>query len=98
MMIKVNIHKQVGLPDKKMVYSWEGRVLKITLLPQNITEVFDLSALRPGDEVYEIETENLPFSPLIRAKVLEDNTLVVDLVFWVDSFHEEIPETLILEE
>jgi len=97
-MIKVNIHKQVGPSAKKISYSWEGRILKSIISPQNIIETFDFSALSPGDEVFEIETENISFSPLICAKVLEDNTLIVDLIFWVDSFYEEIPESIILEE
>jgi hypothetical protein len=97
-MIEINFHKQVGLPGKEIEYSWDGRILTAKLIPDNITEVFDLSSLEPGDEIETTEVSNFPFPPLIAAKVLDDNTLVVDLLFWVDNFYVDIPERVFIEE
>jgi hypothetical protein len=51
-------------------------------------EVYDLSALQPGDEVVGVEPEALPFSPLVSARCLDDGTLEVVLLYWYDGGEE----------
>ena len=51
-------------------------------------EVYDLSALQPGDEVVGVEPEVFPFSPLISARCLKDGTLEVVLLRWYEGGEE----------
>jgi hypothetical protein len=94
-MIRVRYTPQVGLPGQTLHYSWTGRVLTATLTravdgqEEEIgEEVYDLSALQPGDEVVRVEPEVLPLSPLISARCLEDGTLEVVLLHWYDGCEE----------
>ncbi len=94
-MIRVRYIPQVGLPGQTLHYSWAGRVLTATLKrtlgereEEVGQEVYDLSALRPGDEVEGAEPEALPFSPLISARCLEDGTLEVELLYWYEGGEE----------
>jgi hypothetical protein len=95
-MIRVRYTPQVGLPGHTLRYSWAGRVLTATMMRttgerEEVVgrEVYDLSALQPGDEVGEVELESLPFSPLVSARCLEDGTLEVVLLYWYEGGGEE---------
>jgi hypothetical protein len=95
--IRVRYIPQVGLPGRTLHYTWAGRVLTATLKrtvggqeEELGQEVYDLSVLQPGDEVIGAEPETLPFSPLISARCLEDGTLEVVLLHWIES--DEEPE------
>jgi hypothetical protein len=91
-MIQVRHVPQVGLPDHSLHYSWTGRVLTATLKrvvrgqeEELGQEVYDLSVLEAGYTVVGVETETLPFSPLISARCTEDGVLEVVLLYWHDS-------------
>jgi hypothetical protein len=83
--IHIRYSPQAALPGQSLSYSWEGRVLTARWEPQGLEEVFDLSSLQPGDEVASIEPEALPFSPLISARVDEDDDLHVTLLLWYEG-------------
>ncbi len=94
-MIRVRYVPQVGLPGQTLHYSWSGRVLTVALKrtvgereEELGGEVYDLSALQPGDEVEGAEPEALLFSPLVSARCLEDGTLEVVLLYWYDGGEE----------
>jgi hypothetical protein len=94
-MIRVKYILQVGLPGHTLRYGWAGRVLTATMMralgereEEVGQEVYDLSALQPGDEVAGVEPEALPFSPLVSARCLEDGTLEVVLLRWYDGGEE----------
>ena len=90
-MILVKYTPQVGLPGHTLRYSWTGRILTATLYRSEEEvgqEVYDLSALQPGDEVVWVEPEALPFSPLVSARCLEGGTLEVVLLYWYDGGEE----------
>ena len=94
-MIRVRYVLQVGLPGHTLRYSWAGRVLTAVMIralgereEEVGQEVYDLSALQPGDEVEGAEPEVLPFSPLISARCLNDGTLEVVLLHWYDGGEE----------
>jgi len=94
-MIRVRYVPQVGLLAHSLHYSWTGRVLTATLKrvvgeqeEELGQEVYDLSVLQPGDKVVGVETETLPFSPLISARCLEDRTLEAALLYWYDGGEE----------
>ena len=84
-MIRIHYVPQVGLPGKRLVYSWTGRVLTARLEPDGVEDAYDLSVLGPGDEVVGAEPEALPFSPLVSAWCLEDGTLEVTLLHWYEG-------------
>jgi hypothetical protein len=94
-MIRVHYIPQAGLLGQTLRYSWAGRVLTATLVrtlgerEEDVgQEVYDLSALQPGDEVVRMEAEALPFSPLVSARCLEDGTLEVTLLYWYEGGEE----------
>jgi hypothetical protein len=90
-MIRVRYTPQVALPGHRIVYTWQGRVLTAALYrgeEEVDREVYDLSALRPGDEVEGAEPEALPFSPLVSARCTGDGTLEVVLLHWYDGGEE----------
>jgi len=91
MPIYIRYSPQAALPGQSLSYSWQGRVLTARLEPQGLEEVFDFSALQPGDEVAEVQPEALPFSPLISAHVDEGGNLHVMLLLWYEG---EEPENL----
>ena len=91
-MIRVRYIPQLGLSGQALHYSWAGRVLTATLKrttggqeEELGQEVYDFSALQPGDEVAGVEPEALPFSPLVSAWCLEDGTLEVALLHWYEG-------------
>jgi hypothetical protein len=94
-MIRIRYVPQVGLPGQTLHYSWTERVLTATLKrtvggreEEVGQETYDLSVLQPGDEVAKVEPEALSFSPLISARCLEDGTLEVVLLRWIESGEE----------
>jgi hypothetical protein len=90
-MIRVRYTPQVGLPGHRIVYTWQGRVLTAALYrgeEEVAQEVYDLSLLQPGDEVDSVESEALPFSPLVSARCTEDGILEVVLLYWYDGGEE----------
>jgi hypothetical protein len=94
-MIRVRYVPQLGLPGHTLRYSWAGRVLTAAMMrtlgereEEVGQEVYDLSALQPGDEVAGVEPEALPFSPLISARCANDGTLEVVLLYWYDGGEE----------
>jgi len=93
-MIRIRYVPQVGLLGQTLNYSWAGRVLTATLTrtldkQEGVgQEVYDLSVLRPGDEVVGVEPEVLSFSPLISARCAEDGTLEVVLLHWYEGGEE----------
>jgi hypothetical protein len=90
-MIRVRYTPQVALPGHRIFYTWQGRVLTATLYrgeEEVGQDVYDLSALQPGDEVVGVEPESLPLSPLVSARCLEDGTLEVVLLYWYDGGEE----------
>jgi hypothetical protein len=90
-MIRVRYVPQVALPEHRIVYTWQGRVLTATLYRGEEVvgqEVYDLSVLQPGDEVEGAEPEALPFSPLVSARYAEDGTLEVALLYWYEGGQE----------
>jgi hypothetical protein len=90
-MIRISYIPQAGLPGHRISYAWEGRTLTATLYRGDealVREVYDLSALQPGDEVEGVEPESLPFSSLVSARCLEDGTLEVELLYWYDGSEE----------
>jgi hypothetical protein len=100
-MIRVRYTPQVALPGRRIVYAWRGRVLTAALYrgeEEVGQEVYDLSALQPGDEVEGVEPEALPFSPLISARCLENGTLEVVLLHWYDGDDEPEVAEEVLEE
>jgi hypothetical protein len=100
-MIRVRYTPQVALPGHHIAYRWQGRVLTAALYrgeEEVGQEVYDLSALQPGDEVEGAEPEALPFSPLISARCLEDGTLEVTLLYWYDGGEEPELAEEVLEE
>lgn len=87
-MIEVSYAEQVGLPGHRLCYHLQGGVLTATLERPDGTsleEVYDLSALQPGDEVVGAEPEVLPFSPLISARVDEEGNLHLKLLLWYEG-------------
>ncbi len=50
-----------------------------------IEEVYDFSGLRPGDEIVGVEPENLPFSPLVSARMSEEGKLHLQLLLWYEG-------------
>ncbi len=102
-MIKIVYIPQIGLENKRFHFQWNGRVLTVSLRDENnlesdLKEDFDFSVLRPGDEVRRIETEILTHNPVISAKCDDNGDLEVQLIYWVQSFEEQIPENEIIEE
>jgi hypothetical protein len=90
-MIRVRYTPQVALPGRRIVYTWQGRVLIAALYrgeEEVGREVYDLSVLQPGDEVEGAEPEALPFSPLVSARCAEDGTLEVALLYWYEGGQE----------
>jgi hypothetical protein len=90
-MIRVRYTCQASLPGYRIVYTWQGRVLTATLYrgeEEVGREIYDLSALQPGDEVVEVELEALTFSPLVFARCLENGTLEATLLYWYDGGKE----------
>lgn len=86
--MRVSYVEQVGLPQHRLRYRWESRVLTARLeRPDGSTleEHYDLSGLQPGDEVVGAEPEVLPFSPLLWAKVDEQGTLYLKLLLWYEG-------------
>lgn len=81
-MIKISYTPQVGLPGRRLAYSWAGRVLTATLEPDGTQEQFNFSSLQPGDRVAEIVPEVLPFSPVVSAEVDSAGDLHVTLLYW----------------
>ena len=98
-MIRVRYTSQVALPEHRIVYTWQGRMLTAALYrgeEEVGQEIYDLSVLQPGDEVVEVGSEALNFSPLISARCLEDGTLEVVLLYWYDGGEEpELAEEVI---
>jgi len=93
--IRVSYSPQVGMPGKRLAYSWSRRVLTATLEPDGLSETFDFSSLQPGDRVTEIVPEVLPFSPVVSAEVDAAGELHVTLLYWYgpgepDSKPEEV--------
>jgi len=89
-MIRIRYTPQVSLPGHRVVYTWQGRALIAALYrgeEEVGREVYDLSVLRPGDEVTGVEPEVLPFSPLVSARCTEEG-LVVVLLYWYDGGEE----------
>jgi hypothetical protein len=89
-MIRVRYTPQVALPGRRIVYTWQGRVLIATLYrgeEEVGREVYDLSVLQPGDEVTGVEPEVLPFSPLVSARCTEEGLEVV-LLYWYGGGEE----------
>jgi len=91
-MIRVRYVPQLGLPGQTLHYSWSGRVLtaalKRTLGEQEEVlgeEIYDLSALEPGDKVEGVEPDTLSFSPLVSARCTENGTLEVALLRWYEG-------------
>jgi len=83
--IRVRYIPQVGLPGQRLGYTWEGLTLTATLYRSEEVvgqEVYDLSALQPGDEVVNVKPKALPFSPLVSAKRIDGETLEVVLLYW----------------
>ncbi|AYJ74677.1 hypothetical protein phiKo_02 [Thermus phage phiKo] len=87
-MIRIHYVPQVGLPGKRLVYSWSGRVLTVRLEPDGVEDVYDLSVLGPGDEVVGVETETLPFTPILSARLEIDGDLHVTLLHWYEGGEE----------
>lgn len=100
-MIRVRYVPQVGLPKHYLSYVWEGLTLTATLYRGEEVvgqEVYDLSALQPGDEVVNVKPTALPFFPLIAAKRIDSETLEVALLYWHESGDEpELGEEEIVE-
>lgn len=90
--------EQAGLPGHRLRYRLQDGVLTATLeRPDGTTleEIYDLSALQPGDEVVGVEPETLPFSPLISARRDESGALHLHLLLWYEG--EIDPERAIAE-
>jgi hypothetical protein len=84
-MIRVRYVPQVGLPNHHLSYAWEGLTLTATLYRKEEVvgrEVYDFSNLQPGDEMVSVEPGALPFSPLVAAKRIDEETLEVTLLYW----------------
>jgi hypothetical protein len=100
-MIRVRYIPQVGLPSHHLSYTWEGLTLIATLYRGEEVvgqEVYDLSALQPGDEAVNVKPEALPFSPLVAAKRIDSETLEVALLYWHEPDDEpELGEEEIVE-
>jgi len=101
-MIRVRYVPQLGLPGQTLHYSWSGRVLTATLKrtlgeQEEVLgeEIYDLSALEPGDEVVGVEPEVLPFSPLVSARCQEDGTLEAVLLYWYEGEEPELAEEVL---
>lgn len=80
--------EQIGLPGHRLRYRLQGGVLTATLeRPDGTTleEVYDLSALQPGDEVVGVEPETLPCSPLLYAKRDGEGNLHLKLLLWYEG-------------
>lgn len=87
-MIQITYAEQVVLPGHRLRYRLQDGVLIATLERQDGTsleEVYDLSALQPGDEVEEAEPEVLPFSPLLYARRDEEGNLHLKLLLWYEG-------------
>jgi len=101
-MIRVRYIPQVGLPNHRLSYTWEGLTLTATLYRGEEVvgqEVYDFSDLQPGDEVVNVEPTALPFSPLASAKRIDGETLEVTLLYWHEPGDEpELGEEEIEEE
>ena len=87
-MIRVQYTSQVALPEHRIVYTWQGRMLTAALYrgeEEVGQEVYDLTVLQIGDETTRVEPEVLPFSPLISARCADDGTLEVVLLHWYEG-------------
>lgn len=79
---------QAGLPGHRLRYHLQDDVLTATLERPDGTsleEIYDLSALQPGDEVVEAEPEVLPFSPILHARRDEEGNLHLKLLLWYEG-------------
>lgn len=86
-MMQISYTEQVALPGHRLRYSLQDGVLTATLERDGTTleEIYDLSALQPGDEVLQVEPEVLPFSPLISARRDESGVLHLHLLLWYEG-------------
>jgi hypothetical protein len=99
-MTRVRYTPQVALPGHRIVYTWRGSMLTAALYrgeEEVGTETYDLSVLRPGDEVEEVEPDALPFSPLVSARCTENGTLEVVLLHWYEGVEPPVLEEEVLD-
>jgi len=99
-MIRVRYTPQVALPGHRIIYAWQGRTLTAALYrgeEEVGQETYDLSVLRPGEEVVEVEPETLPFSPLVSARCAEDGTLEAVLLYWYEGAEAPEPDEEVLD-
>lgn len=86
--MQITYAEQVALHGHRLRYRLQDGVLTASLERPDGTsleEVYDLSALQPGDEVGEAEPEVLPFSPLLYARRDEEGNLHLKLLLWYEG-------------
>ena len=100
-MIRVRYIPQVGLTGHRLSYTWEGLTLTATLYRGGKAvgqEVYDFSSLQLGDEVVNVESTALPFSPLVSVKRIDSETLEAVLFYWHEPGDEpELEEEEIVD-